>query len=121
MAKTITDEKLLELLLVHGGVTQAAAVCGLSKNAIYKRLQNEDFRKRYDQMQGVLLATAAASMSDSVGDAVQTLRAIINDPETSAGVRVSAADALLRHTCRYVEMGNILRRVEALEQAQEME
>ena len=116
--KTISDEKLLELLLIHGGVSGAAAACGLSKNAIFRRLQNEDFRSRYDQMQGILLASAAASMSDAIGDAVTTLRKVVNDPETAAGTRVAAADALLRHAARYCEVANVLRRLDALEAAQ---
>lgn len=117
MGKTISDDKLLELLLVHGGVSGASIACGLSKNAIYRRLQNEDLRNRYDQMQGILLTTAAGAMSDSISSAVQTLRAVLDDPEASAGVRVSAADCLLRHSCRYIEVANIMRRIEALESA----
>ena len=74
MAKQISDEKLLELLLVHGGVSGAAATCGLSKNAIYRRLQDEAFRSRYESMQGVLLSAAAGSMGDAVGSAVTVRR-----------------------------------------------
>ena len=118
MAKKISDEKLLELLLVHGGVTGAAAASGLSRNAIFRRLQNEDFRSRYDTLQGVLLASAAGSMGDAIGDAVTTLRAIVNDPETAAGTRVAASDALLRHAARYCEVANVLKRLDALEAAQ---
>ena len=118
MAKQISDEKLLELLLVHGGVSGAATACGLSRNAIYKRLQDPELRNRYDQMQGVMLATAAGYMSDAVGTAVQTLRTILDNPEAAAGTKVAAADALLRHTCRYIELANVLRRIEALEAQQ---
>ena len=118
MAK-ITDEKLLQMLLVHGGVSGAAAACGLSKAAIYKRLENVDFRNQYDTMQGILLATTAGSMADAVGSAVQTLRSVLDDPAAASGTKVAAADALLRHTARYVELGNVLRRIEALEKTQQ--
>ena len=120
MAK-ITDEKLLQMLLIHGGVSGAAAACGISKAGIYKRLQDPDFRNQYDTMQGVLLATTAGIMTDAVGSAVQTLRSVLDDPEAAPGTKVAAADALLRHTCRYVEVGNVLRRIEALEAIQEHE
>lgn len=121
MAKHITDDTLLQMLLIHGGVAGASAVTGLSRNAIYKRLQDPELRDRYDQMQGVILAIAAGSMSDAVGTAVKALRDVLDDPETAAGTRVAAADALLRHTCRYVEVANVLRRLEALEAAQKQE
>ena len=115
MGKRVTDARLLEALLVHGGASGAAVVLGISKNAIYKRLQDEGFRQQYDTMQGVLLSTAAAEMTDTLGDAVTMLRGIVNDPEVSAGTRVSAADSLLRHCARYVELTAIVSRLDALE------
>lgn len=115
MAKKVSDEKLLEMLLVHGGVRGAAAVLGISQNAIYKRLKDDSFRQQYDVMQGALLSTAAASMVNALDKAVSALLAVLNDTETSAGLKVSAANALLNHCCRYVETSNVLRRLEALE------
>ena len=91
----------------------------IQKTGSYKYLQDPDFRNRYDSMSGILLSTAAASMTDAVGSAVQTLRSVLDDPEAAPGVKVSAADALLRHTARYVELGNVLRRIEALEKTQQ--
>ena len=61
MAKKVSDEKLLEMLLVHGGATGAAAALGISRNAVFKRLQEPVFRAQYDAAQGVVLSTAAAS------------------------------------------------------------
>lgn len=115
MAKKVSDEKLLEMLLVHGGVRGAAAVLGISQNAVYKRLKDDSFRQQYDVMQGALLSTAAASMVNALDKAVSALLAVLNDTETSAGLKVSAANALLNHCCRYVETSNVLRRLEALE------
>lgn len=121
MGKTIDDDKLLEALLVHGTVRQTATAVGLSQNAIYRRLQNDDFRARYNSMQGVLLSVTASSMCDALGDAVNTLRAVVNDKDAADGVRVSASDALLRHACRYVEVANVLERLERLENAMQDE
>ena len=115
MAKKVSDEKLLEMMLVHGGVRGAAAVLGISQNAIYKRLKDESFREQYDTMQGVMLSTAAASMVDALDDAVSALKSVLNNPDASMGLKVSAANALLNHCCRYVETSNILRRLDALE------
>ena len=46
MAKKVTDEKLLEMMLIHGGVQGAAIVLGISENAIYKRLKDDSFRQQ---------------------------------------------------------------------------
>lgn len=116
MAKKVSDEQLLEALLVHGGVSGAARVLGLSENAIYKRLKDDALRQQYDTLQGVMLSTAAAAMVDALGDAVSALRAVLADQSASAGLKVNAANALLNHCCRYVEISNITRRLDALEQ-----
>ena len=116
MAKKITDEKLLEMLLIHGGVRGAAAVCRISQNAIYKRLQDAGFRGRYDAMQGVMLSTVAAGMTAVLDKAVGALVGVLDDPSASPGLKVNAANALLNHANRYIESANILRRLEALEQ-----
>lgn len=116
MAKKITDEKLLEMLLIHGCVRGAAAACGISQNAIYKRLQDSAFRGRYDAMQGAMLSTIAAAMTAALDKAVGALVAVLDDTTASAGLKVNAANALLNHANRYIESANILRRLEALEQ-----
>lgn len=115
MPKTVSDEKLLEMLLVHGGVGGAATALGLSRNAIYKRLRDDAFRQQYDQMQGVMLSTAASSMTEGLTDAVGALLAVIRDKNAAATVRISAADSLLRHCAKYLETASVLRRLDALE------
>lgn len=117
MRKTITDETLVEMLLVHGGVKGAAVVSGLSERAIYKRLQNPEFRKRYDEMRALSLESTVTSLSDSLTDAVALLRSIVNNATNSPTIRLQAADSLLKHTLRYCEFITLSRRVEAVEMA----
>lgn len=118
MPKTVSDEKLLEMLLVHGGVGGAATALGLSRNAIYKRLRDDAFRQQYDALQGVLLGVAASTMCDGLTDAVSALLEVIRDKNAAATVRISAADSLLRHCAKYIETASVLRRLDALEAAQ---
>lgn len=116
--KKISDEQLLTALIVHGGVTKTAAALGMTTSAIYKRLTNPNFRRQYDEAQGVMLSTAATAMADALNEAVNTLLAVIRDEGAAATVKVSAADAICRHCCRYVETATVLRRLDALEAAQ---
>ena len=115
MAKQVTDEKLLEMLLVHGGVRGAAVALRLSENAIYKRLRDDSFRQQYDRMQGVILSTATAGMTAALEKAVGALVCVLEDEASSPGLKVSAANALLAHCNRYVETTNIMKRLDALE------
>ena len=116
MSKRVSDEKLLSCLLVHGGVSATASALNLTKGAIYKRLQDPSFKAQYDAAQDLLVEVATTSMTDALEGAIGVLRDVMNDSEAAPGVRVSAADSLLRHCSRYIETANILRRIEKLEQ-----
>lgn len=118
MPKKISDEKLIETMLLYGGVSGAAQTLGITRNAVYKRLQDDSFRQQYDKMQGLVLSTAASTMAAGLCEAVDALLSVIRDEKAATTVRVSASDALLRHCNRYIESANILRRLDALESAQ---
>lgn len=115
MPKHITDSQLLTALLVHGGVTKAAAALNISRPTIYKRLQDPAFRAQYDSAQGVLLSVAATSMSDALDDAIGALREVITDKNANVNARIAASDSLLRHCAKYCETASICRRLDALE------
>ena len=113
--KKVSDEKLLEMLLIHGGATGAASALGISRNAVYKRLSDPVFRAKYDSAQGVILSTAAASLAAALDDAIGCLLKVVNDNNVAVGLRVQAANSILTHCNRYIETANILRRIEELE------
>ncbi len=118
LSKKVSDEQLLEALLVHGGAGRAADALHITPNAIYKRLQNPDFRAQFHAAQGTIIASASAKMSAGLGDAVTALVDVLNDRSVTPAVRVQAASTLLNHCQRYVETSSVLQRLDALEQAQ---
>ena len=117
--KKIEDAKLIEMLIIHGGVAGAASALGMSRAGIYKRLKDDAFRAEYDRLQGMTLSASTGSLVNVLGEAIDCLRRTMADETAPHSVRVSAADALLRHTVRYVESANILARIDKIEQAQE--
>ena len=118
MPKKVNDAKLLEALLINGGVSGAAETLNISRNAIYKRLQNPQFRALFDTAQGAVLSAAATAMAGALEDAVGALVDVLRSKETTPAVRVQAAGALLSHCGRYVESASVLRRLDALEETQ---
>lgn len=54
-------------------------------------------------------------LQTAVGDAVETLREIVKDRGAAAGVRVSAADTIIRNAVKLTEQMDILQRIEQLE------
>lgn len=120
MAKTVSNEKLLETLLVYGNAERAARALNITRNAIYKRLQDETFRAEYNAAQTAIISAVSLEMTAIVSDAVGTLHDVATNDVASDNARISASNALLTHCNRYVETANVLRRLDALEQANKL-
>ena len=112
------DEIILSALIVCGSVRAAAKIAECSETTIRTRLNDDDFRQRYEQAKGAILTEACDAISARLTLAVDTLCEVLEDTKNAATVRVSAADSLLRHGLRYVEVANILARLDAIEKAQ---
>ncbi len=115
MKKTLTDEKIIEMLLIHGSVQKAAAALGLSARTIYNRLRDPATRELYAQARGQMLENASTTLCNALGDAVSFLHDLVIDPDAPLGLKVQSADSLLRHCVRYAETCDVMRRISELE------
>lgn len=120
MAKTVSNEKLLETLLAYGNAERAAKALGVTRNCIYKRLQDDAFRAQYTTAQSAVINAVSLELTAVISDAVGTLHDVATNDVASDGARISASNALLTHCVRYVETASILRRLDALEQASKL-
>ncbi len=120
MAKTVSNEKLLETLLVYGNAERAAKALNITRNAIYKRLQDETFRAEYNAAQTAIVSAVALEMTAILSDAVGALHDVVTDDIATDNAKISASNALLTHCVRYVETANVLRRLDALEAANKL-
>lgn len=80
-----------------------------------RRRKEESFKKLYRDTCRDLLKGHTMTMQTAVGDAVATLREIAADRNTAAGVRVSAADSIIRNAMKLTEQMDIIERLEDLE------
>ena len=112
----ISNEKIMSALIATGSVRGAAKAACVSETTIRTRLNDPNFRKEYETAKGAILTEACDSLAARLTHAVEVLVDVLDNTENAATVRVSAADSLLRHGLRYIEMGNILLRLDALEQ-----
>ena len=119
MLKTerINDQQILAALIASGSIRAAAKSAGVAESTIRNRMADPDFRAKYDAMRGELLQEAAQGLTARLESATATMSEIMEDGQNPASVRVSAADAVLRHALRYLEAADILRRLDALEAA----
>lgn len=111
----INDEQIISALLNCGSLRKAAESLGTTANTISNRLKKDDFRKRYETAKAELLSETVGVMKSNLSGAVNTLTEVMNNKENPATVRVSAADSLLRHTTRYIEVAEIESRISKLE------
>ncbi len=114
-----SDEQIICALLQNGSVRAAAKALGCSESVIRDRLKGKEFSKLYKERKFEVLTAAADKMKNNISLAVDTLSAVMSDTENPPTVRVSASDSLLRHCLRYVEVTDIIKRIEALEAIQE--
>ena len=112
MAQKYSDEQILEALLMAGSAKQAARRLGCSLSCVRDRLSKPTFKAKYEQAKADALGDAIDNLSIRLTTAVDVLTKV-------ATVRVSAADSVLRHGLRYIEMFDVLKRLEALEAKQE--
>ena len=117
MPKIVSDAKLLETLLSYGNAERAAQALGISRTAIFKRLQNDAFRAEYNAAQTAIVSAVALEMTAILSDAVGALHDVVTDDVATDNAKISASNALLTHCNRYVETASILRRLDALEAA----
>ena len=116
MKKSLTNEKLVELLLVHGSVKATAAALGMSARAIYARLADPNVRQMYAEARGRLLESATGNLCESLNSAIDFLHSVVDDKEAPLALKIQCADSLLRHAVRYVEVADVTNRLSALEQ-----
>lgn len=111
-----SDEKILGALLSQRSIRRAAGKLGCTQKTISDRLKKPEFRELYNAAKSEQLEAVCATLTSALCGAVSTLCDVMSDGKAPQSVRVSAADALLRHGLRYVEIGEIEKRLTALEQ-----
>lgn len=98
-----TDEQIITALLTQPTRQAAAEACGISVRTLYDRTREPAFIALYAQTRTDLLRHILADLQSYTGQAVQTIAAIMNDPEQKAGTRLAAAQAILDHAAKYTK------------------
>lgn len=119
MSQRIPDDVIIDALVKGGSVRAASKKLGISERTIANRLQNVKFRQRYEDAKSSILTEAVEGMKQRVKLAVNTLTEVMQEKNNPATVRVSAADAMLRHFVRYIEVAEMEKRITALERSNE--
>lgn len=112
----VTDNQLISALLSSATIKQASDEVGLSEQSVYSRLRKPDFREKLQNARNDQFQVITSKLEDANFKALDTLINILDDKETSAGIRVKAAQTLLDLSLRNREQADIISRIQNLEE-----
>lgn len=114
--KRVADETMMQALTQTKDIAGASEYLGISRQAIYNRMRKPEFRQKLREQRQDKYQVANTKLTDAMNDAIETLVTIMNDTETSAGIRVRASQTILDICLKTTEQMDILERISQIEQ-----
>jgi len=110
-------EAAILALLSQRNVEEAARVAGVGGRTLYRWMKEADFDAAYRAARRAAFSQSAARLQQMCAAAVSTLGKIMVDPNAPAASRVRAADSVLDHAAKAIEIEDVEARVSELERA----
>src|SRR5262245_59478617 len=110
------QEHTIAALLTCESIAAAATRGGVAEGTLYRWFKDSAFQEAYRAARWQIVQHAIVQVQHATGTAVQTLVAVMQDPEATASARVSAAKAILDTALKGVELEDLAARITALEQ-----
>jgi transposase-like protein len=112
-------EEAVVALLSQRNVEEAARLAGISASTLLRWLQVPEFQQTYRQARRDAFSQSIARLQRASSAAVSTLLTVMVDGNAPAASRVRAADCVLEHATKAIELEDIEGRVAELERAAE--
>jgi len=112
------DEAIVALL-THRTLEEAARAVGISPNALLRWQQDPEFDAAFRKARRATYGQTTARLHQASSVAVSAVLKIMVDPGAPASTRLRAADIVLAHTAKAIEIEDIEARVAKLERAKE--
>jgi hypothetical protein len=110
-------EDAVVALLTHRTIEEAARSIGINFKTLLRWQEEPEFKTAYLEARRAAYTQAIARMQQATGTAVSVLLKVMIDPATPASTRVRAADSVLDHSAKAIELEDIEVRVSELENA----
>jgi DNA-binding MurR/RpiR family transcriptional regulator len=104
-------------LLTQRNIEEAARTVGISTATLMRWMKEVEFEKAYRDARRAAVRQSTARLQQATSAAATTLLKTMIDPATPASVRIRAAEAILSHSAKAIEMEDIEERVSELERA----
>lgn len=109
------QKKALAALLEGQTKKTAATVAGVAPGTLSRWLTEEDFRAALTDGGDEALQTATVRLRAAVDAAVSVFYILMHDRNVSPSIRLRAADAVVTHSLKLIELVDMERRLDALE------
>ena len=116
---TRKKEEAIAALLTQRNFEEAARAVGIGAQTMLRWLKVPEFQKAYRDARRDAFSQSIARLQQASGAAVSTLLNVMVDPATPASSRIRAADSILDHAAKAIELEDIEVRVSELERASE--
>jgi hypothetical protein len=117
---TPKQEQAVLALLTNQGVDNAARAVGIAPRTLYRWMNEPLFDKAYRKARRDAFGQGTARLQQASGAAVSSILKIMVDQHAAASTKLRAADMVLTHGAKAIEIEDIEARVAALEQAAEV-
>jgi hypothetical protein len=112
-------EEAVAALLTQRNVEEAARAIGVAPNTLLRWMKVPEFQAAYREARRAAFGQSVARLQQASSAAVSTLLKIMLDSTAPASTRVRAADSVLDHAAKAIEIEDIEARVSELERATE--
>lgn len=112
---SLKQERAMAALLSEPTVEKAAVAAGVSKQTLYRWLDEPAFGATFRKLRRQSFSHAISRTQHYLPRALHTLMRVMADKDASASARVSAATAVIKFARESVELDELVQRVERLE------
>ena len=109
------QEDAIAALLTQRSVEEAARTAGVGTRTLLRWLKTPEFDQAYREARRAAFTQSVARLQQASSAAATTLLKTMIDPGASASVRVRAAESILNHAAKAIEMEDLDARVAELE------
>jgi hypothetical protein len=111
------QEEAIAALLTQRNVDEAAKAAGISTKTLLRWLKVPEFNAAYREARRAAFGQSVARLQQASSAAATTLLKIMLDTAAPPSTRVRAAECIMNHSIKAIEVEDIEARVSALEEA----
>jgi hypothetical protein len=110
-------EEAIAALLTARNIEEAAKSVGIAPNTLLNWMKVPEFQAAYREARRTAYSQAVAKLQQGTTAAATTLLKVMLDQSTPASVKVRAAECVMTHSAKAIEIEDIEARVSELERA----